>query len=164
MSDSFVALWTARLLCLWDLPGRNTGMDYHFLLQGNLPDQELNQGFLWVSCLGGGFFTTEPPGKTSSTKYSQLKWKFWYPILSLLHSQICNSLCQSYSCICSSQRLWKHHDSFFSPQIKTEDAARYFQIYFPNMIMYQQFQVVLIQATIVIYLTNQQPPYCYSLL
>ena len=155
MSDSFVAPWTARLLCPWDLPGKNTGMDYHFLLQGNLPDQELNQSLLWVSCLAGGFFTTEPPGKTFSTKYSHLKYKFWYPILNLLHSQFFISLCQSYSHSCSSQRLWKHHDSFFSSQIKTEDAARYFQIYFPNMIMYQQFQVVLIQVMIVTYLTNQ---------
>ena len=28
----------ARLLCPWDSPGKNTGVDCHFLLQGDLPD------------------------------------------------------------------------------------------------------------------------------
>ena len=29
--------WTAaRLLCPWDFPGKNTGVGYHFLLQGIL--------------------------------------------------------------------------------------------------------------------------------
>ena len=29
----FVTLWTARLLCPWDSPGKNTGVGCHFLLQ-----------------------------------------------------------------------------------------------------------------------------------
>ena len=35
MSDSWRprGLWPARLLCLWDSPGRNTGVGCHFLLQ-----------------------------------------------------------------------------------------------------------------------------------
>ena len=39
--------WTVarRLLCLWDFPGRNTGVGYHFLLQGIF----LTQG--WNPCL-----------------------------------------------------------------------------------------------------------------
>ena len=28
----------ARLLCPWDFPGRNTGVGYHFILQGGLPN------------------------------------------------------------------------------------------------------------------------------
>ena len=31
-----------RLLCPWDYPSENTGMDCHFLLQGNFPIQGLN--------------------------------------------------------------------------------------------------------------------------
>ena len=32
----------ARLLCLWDFPGNNTGLGCHFLLQGIFPTQEWN--------------------------------------------------------------------------------------------------------------------------
>ena len=34
-------LWLTRLLCLWDSPGKNTGVGSHFLLQGNLPHPSL---------------------------------------------------------------------------------------------------------------------------
>ena len=61
MSDYFVTPWivAAKLLCLWDFPGKNTGMGRHFLLQGGLPDPGIE---LVSSALAGGFFTTEPPG------------------------------------------------------------------------------------------------------
>ena len=39
-------LQPARLLCSWDSPGKNTGVGCHFLLQGIVPTQELNPGFL----------------------------------------------------------------------------------------------------------------------
>ena len=46
--------------CPWDSPGKNTGVGYHFLLQGNLP----NPGMLSMSvALAGEIFTTEAPGK-----------------------------------------------------------------------------------------------------
>ena len=35
-----------RLLCPWDSPGKNTGLDYHSLLQGIFPTQGSNLGFL----------------------------------------------------------------------------------------------------------------------
>ena len=35
-------LQPARLLCLWDFPGKNTGVDCHFLLQGIVPTQGYN--------------------------------------------------------------------------------------------------------------------------
>ena len=40
--------WTvsARLLCPWDSPGKNTGVGCHFLLQGIFPTQESNPGLL----------------------------------------------------------------------------------------------------------------------
>ena len=43
------ALSTARLLCLWDSPGKNTGVGCHFLFQGNFPTQELNPGLSHIA-------------------------------------------------------------------------------------------------------------------
>ena len=44
----FAAAWTvaARLLCLWNLPGKNTGVGCCSLLQGIFPNQGLNQGLV----------------------------------------------------------------------------------------------------------------------
>ena len=36
----------ARLLCPWDFPGKNTGVDCHFLLQGIFSTKESNPGLL----------------------------------------------------------------------------------------------------------------------
>ena len=41
MSDS---LRPTRLLCPWDFPGKSTGVDCHFLLQGIFPRQGSNPG------------------------------------------------------------------------------------------------------------------------
>ena len=50
----------AMLLCSWDFPGKNTGVGSHFLLQGNLPDPEIEPR---SPALAGTFFTAELPGK-----------------------------------------------------------------------------------------------------
>ena len=44
MSDSLWVhgLYPARLLCPWDVPGKNTWVGCHFLLQGIFPTQGLN--------------------------------------------------------------------------------------------------------------------------
>ena len=42
-------LWPTRLLCPWDFPGKNTGVDCHFLLQIIFPTQELNLALLHCS-------------------------------------------------------------------------------------------------------------------
>ena len=39
-------LWPASLLCPWNLPGKNTGVGCHFLLQRVFPTQILNLGLL----------------------------------------------------------------------------------------------------------------------
>ena len=39
-------LYPARLLCLWDSPGKNTEVGCHFLLQGIFPTQGSNPGLL----------------------------------------------------------------------------------------------------------------------
>ena len=60
----FATPWTVttRLLCPWDFPGKNTGVDCHFLLQGIFPTQGWNQVFCG-SRIAWGFFTPEPLGK-----------------------------------------------------------------------------------------------------
>ena len=52
--------WTvpARLLCPWDSPGKNTGVDCHSLLQGIFLIQGSNQRVLRLTCIGRGFLTT----------------------------------------------------------------------------------------------------------
>ena len=56
----FATPWTipTRLLCPWIFSIKNTGVGYHFLLQGVFPSQGLN---LLSSILAGIFITTEPP-------------------------------------------------------------------------------------------------------
>ena len=39
-------LYLARRLCLWDSPGKNSGVGCHFRLQGIFPTQESNLGLL----------------------------------------------------------------------------------------------------------------------
>ena len=48
MSDSFLPHEpsSARLLCPWNSPGKNTGVGFHFLLQGIFPTQGSNLGVL----------------------------------------------------------------------------------------------------------------------
>ena len=61
-------LYPARLLCPWDSPGETTGVDCHSLLQGIF----LTTGSDSVSCLAGGFFTAEPPGRPQCLGLGQL--------------------------------------------------------------------------------------------
>ena len=48
--------------CLWNFPGKNAGMGFHFLLQLIFPtgiETEIPES----PALAGRFFSTEPPGK-----------------------------------------------------------------------------------------------------
>ena len=40
--------WSLLGSCLWDFPGRNTGVGYHFLLQGFFPTQRSNLHLWWL--------------------------------------------------------------------------------------------------------------------
>ena len=53
-------LWSARLLCPWNSPDKNTGVSCHFLLQGNLPDPEIEP---WSPALQADSLPPEPPQK-----------------------------------------------------------------------------------------------------
>ena len=61
-------LCPARLLCLWDYPSKNPGVDCLFLLQ------RISTGIELAAAMAGRFFTTEPPGKP--------KWSTTFIILS----------------------------------------------------------------------------------
>ena len=67
----FATSWTVatRLLCPWDSPGKNTGVDCHFLLLGDLPDAGIEPVSLMSSALAGRFFTT------SATWEATPEWK-----------------------------------------------------------------------------------------
>ena len=56
-------LQPTRLLSPWDFPGKNTGVDCHFLLLENLPNPGIKLMSLASPSLAGTgrFFTTEPP-------------------------------------------------------------------------------------------------------
>ena len=59
-------LQSARLLCPWDFPGKNTWVGKFFPLFpsiGDLPDSRIKPA---SPALTGGFFTTEPSGKPNS--------------------------------------------------------------------------------------------------
>ena len=69
VSDSLqhYGLKSVRLLYSWDFLGKKTGVSCHFLLQGNLPDPEIEPVSLGSPALAGGFFTTLPPGKPNTS-------------------------------------------------------------------------------------------------
>ena len=74
MSDSLRphGLQPARLLCLWDFPGNNTGVGCHFLLQGIFPTQGSNPGLPHCRQM---LLPSEPPGKSlllSSNTYQRV--------------------------------------------------------------------------------------------
>ena len=48
-----------KVLCLWDFPGKNTGVGSHFLLQGIFPTQRSNL----LSYIAGNSLPSKPPGK-----------------------------------------------------------------------------------------------------
>ena len=56
----------ARLLSPWDVPGKNTGVGCHFLLQGRFWPWDWTR-VSYISCIAGRLFSTEPPGKPKST-------------------------------------------------------------------------------------------------
>ena len=56
-------LYPAMLLCLWDSPGKNTGVGCHALLQGTLPDSGIEPMSLVSPALAGKFFTPAQLGK-----------------------------------------------------------------------------------------------------
>ena len=65
MSDSWRphGLHSARLLCPWNFPGRNTGVGCHFLLQRIFQTQGSNPRLLCLLHWQTSSLPAEPPGK-----------------------------------------------------------------------------------------------------
>ena len=59
-------LWPLSLLCLWDSPGKNTGVALPFPPSGDLPDPGIKP---MSRVLAGKFFATEPPDKAEGYLY-----------------------------------------------------------------------------------------------
>ena len=76
MSDSLGShgLEPSRLLCPWDSPGKNTGVDCHAIPQGNLPDLRIELGSL---ALQADFLLSGPPGKSSEKYFLKGGKKNW---------------------------------------------------------------------------------------
>ena len=51
-------IYSARLLCPWDFPGKNIGVGCHLLLQGIFPTQGIEPASLASPVLAGGFLST----------------------------------------------------------------------------------------------------------
>ena len=69
----------AGLLCLWNSPGKNTGVGSHFLLQGNFPTQGLNLDLLLHRQILYLLSHQGSPGKTSPQHNQRA------PLLGFLH-------------------------------------------------------------------------------
>ena len=80
----FVTLWTAALLCPWDFPNKNTGVDCHALLQGIFLTQESNLCLLRLPELAGKFFTSSATWEALSK--------------CVLVAQSCLTLCNTMDC------------------------------------------------------------------
>ena len=73
----FVSLWT--VICQVPLsmgsPGKNTGVDCHFLLQGTFPTQGSNPCLLCSPALAGRFFATSAAWEGGEAKKLSSKWQ-----------------------------------------------------------------------------------------
>ena len=56
-------LWPTRLLCPWDYPGKNTGVGFHFLLQGIFLTQGSNLCLLYLLHWQADSLPLAPSGK-----------------------------------------------------------------------------------------------------
>ena len=65
-------LWTARLLCPWDSPGKNTRVGCYFLLQGIFPTQGLDS-CLMSPAFAGRFITTSATWEAHIHKFHSLQ-------------------------------------------------------------------------------------------
>ena len=75
-------LLLARLFCTWDSPGKNTGTDCHFLLQGIFPTQGSNPRLLNLLPWQADSLPLEQPGKPQEYLFT----------LSIQHSGWCETL------------------------------------------------------------------------
>ena len=90
-------LQPARLLCLWDSLGKNTGVGCHFLLHEIFLTQGSNSR---LSCLlhwQGGFFTTSATWEAFLPRWHQCPFSLYTHFMPITHSSFTYS-CASLSC------------------------------------------------------------------
>ena len=108
------------LLCLWDSPGKNTGVGCHALLLGILPTQGPNPHFLFLA-LAGEFFTTRLTWQVhiyiiSLNSYVRLSGSIFSPFLANFQLSIFALLCLRPLChnwegqFCLIWRKWKRRE------------------------------------------------------
>ena len=94
MADSFETPWTVahQFLCPWDFPGKNTGVGYHFLLQGGFSWPRDQTHISCISCIGrqilyhwatweaqsyDQLWPMSCEGKDVSKPVVKMSWVFW---------------------------------------------------------------------------------------
>ena len=82
----FTTLWTiaSSLLCLWDSPGKCTGVSCHALLQGIFPTQGSNPYLLCLLHWQAGSLPLAPPGKPLTTLLYSVSTSFLLFIIVIL--------------------------------------------------------------------------------
>ena len=70
-----------RLLCLWDSPGKNTGVGFHALLQGIFLTQGSKPMSLKSPALAGGFFAAIATWEAQRNKTSQFLSRLMLKVL-----------------------------------------------------------------------------------
>ena len=70
-------LQSARLLCPWDFPGKNTGAGCHILLQGSTPPRDRTLYLLHLLHWQNGSLPVETPGSFFNFKIYKLKQSSW---------------------------------------------------------------------------------------
>ena len=74
MLSCFSHVWHfVRLLCPWDFSGKTTRVGCHALLQGNVPDSEIEPVSLMSPTLAGKFLTTSATWESPTQPYG---WVF----------------------------------------------------------------------------------------
>ena len=78
MSDSFgpYRLQSARLLCPWNSPGKNSGVGSHSLLQGSSWPRDRT----WVSHIAGRFLTVYATREAPTLSMLQRRSQFWFHV------------------------------------------------------------------------------------
>ena len=86
-------LQSARLLCPWDFPGKNTGVGCHFLIQGIFPNQGSNLSLLCLLQGQEGSSPLAPPPRKGIAQ--GLLWLGMWPKASLIAQLVKNSACNA---------------------------------------------------------------------
>ena len=69
-------LWSTRILCPWDSPGKNTGVSCHAVLQGIFTTQVQNH-ISWISFIAGRFLLLNHWGSPMMLQMASVHYFLW---------------------------------------------------------------------------------------